>query len=98
VCAYVLPTYPGDGRDGEHFVHGGRQVLEAPEEVGERGVAPAAGGSVDVLLLQPLLVGDAQGDRHGDDDQELRPHKKQRQRLTEHHGPNTMMTEVAGSR
>ena len=42
-------TYPGDGRDGEHFEHGGGQVPEALEEVDEHG-APAAAGGVDVLL------------------------------------------------
>jgi hypothetical protein len=75
-------TYPGAGRDSEHFVHGGRHVLEAPEEVRERGEAPGAVGVVDAGLVQLNLVGQAQGDRHGDDDHELTAQKQRRQKLT----------------
>lgn len=61
-------TYPGDGRDGKHFEHGGGQVPEALEEVDEHG-APAAAGGVDVLLVQRHLVGEVHRHRHADDDE-----------------------------
>ena len=61
--------YPGDGRDGEHFEHGGRHLLQALEEVGEDGDAPTVGGGG--LDGELLLVGDEHGHRHADGDEDL---------------------------
>jgi hypothetical protein len=63
-------AYPGDGRDCEHLEHGRGKILEALEEVDERG-ARAAGGGFDVVLAKLLFAGEGQGDRHADDNEDL---------------------------
>lgn len=67
MCAST--AYPGDGRDGEHAEHGRGKVLEALEEVDER--RACAAGGVDAVLVEFLLAGEPQGDRHGDYDEDL---------------------------
>jgi len=59
-------AYPGDGRDGEHAEHGRGKVLEALEEIDEQGARAATGCVDDVVLVELLLAGEPQGDRHGD--------------------------------